>query len=903
MPPTEVQALRDFVTEGRNKLLAIAPERVKGRQWMEEYSALIDDALRRIYRMAWDAARASQDSDGKVDETGLALLAIGGYGRGDLCPYSDIDIAFVTVEEENPLLDAVIKEAFRLIVEVLIDGAKLEVGYAYRPLSDIEHLDHTGKSALTEARLLAGGEGLLWRMRSELHRTWDAVQFLLDIAKERREIGQRLDLSLYAVEPNLKDGSGGLRDIHTVIWVTSAMLRNDGPLHELVWRGLVTADDIAQLQSAREFFLQLRVWSHLTTGKKTDVLRVEYQDDCARDFAFTGSGALAAQRLLREYYRHAERVSRVLERVLRSLLVGPLPLDGHFVADRRRLRAPHPFALKNHPELILSPFALAHKYGFTFDPELELAIEEALPFYDDQARRSEITRASFRALLQDPGDAARALTHLRSRGVLAALMPEFEALLLLAPADPSHQLTVGEHSLQAIRKLGEMWRERHDREDMFNIWSGVDDMEVLLLGTLLHDVGKIEPNTDHSISGERIAREIAERLGWSSERSERVALLVRRHLLLPRTARLRDLTSPGTLRQVMTYVTDVSTLKMLYLLSLADTRAVGERTYSQYDIEAMRELYEKTLLAMTREETAQALTDAEMREQLVQRERQALRREMRRVEGLAIDESTLHRLCEELPTSYVLNTPLPVMASHVQLLDQLPQEGFLVDFQDDEHGLLTEMTLVTYDDAKPGLLSKICGVMHALGVEILTAQVHTLRAPGYEARDEPGTPSGSEEQLALIPRQPDIVLDRLQLAVHGRSLGEAKKARLAASLRAVICDGKDVDELLRENSKETKFVIVPQRISARNDLSDEHTVLTVVSDNAPGLMLALTRGIASIGLDVHTAKITSWGGRAEDAFYVTYRAADGHASARGAKITDEAMSEVLSALKQKLLKP
>jgi [protein-PII] uridylyltransferase len=899
MPLSEATALRDFVIERRQKLLDADPERVRGRAWMDDYVALTDEVLCSIYRMAWDAARAQHGVDGKSDENGLALLAIGGYGRGDLCPYSDIDIAFVTVEEENPVLDAVIKEAFRLIVEVLIDGAKLEVGYAYRPLSDIEHLDHTGKSALTEARLLAGPESLLWRMRSELHRTWDAVQFLLDIAKERREIGERVQLSLYAVEPNLKDGSGALRDIHTVIWVTSAMLRNDAPLHELEWRGLVTADDIAQLDAAREFFLQLRVWLHLRGGKKSDVLRVEYQDECARDHAFTGSGPLASQRLLREYYGHAERVSRVLERVLRSLLVGPLPLDGHFVAHRRRLRAPHPFALKNHPELILSPFALAHKYGFTFDPELELAIEEALPFYDDEARRSEITRASFRSLLQDPGDAARALTHLRARGVLGALMPEFEALLLLAPADPSHQLTVGEHSIQAIRKLGDMWRERHEREEMFNIWSGVDDMEVLLLSTLLHDVGKIEPNTDHSVSGERIARAIAERLGWSQERCDRVALLVRRHLLLPRTARLRDLTATGTLRQVMAYVPDVSTLKMLYLLSLADTRAVGERTYSQYDIEAMRELYEKTLLAMTREETAQALSDDEKREQLVQREREALRREMRRVQGDEIDESTLHRLCEELPASYVLNTPLNIMATHVQLLDQLPQEQFLIDFQDDEHGLITEMTLVTYDDEKPGLLSKICGVMHALGVEILTAQVHTLRAPGYAAQNG----EVSEEQLALLPRQPDIVLDRLQLAANGRSLGDTKKARLAASLRAVICDGKPVDELLREAGKETKFAIVPQRISARNDLSDEHTVLTVVNDNVPGLMLALTRAIADIGLDVHTAKITSWGGRAEDAFYVTYRATDGHASARGAKIGDEAMSEVLTALKQKLQKP
>jgi [protein-PII] uridylyltransferase len=237
---TEASNLRVFVVEGREKLLAADPERVQGRDWIVQYTALMDEAMRRIYHLAWQEARAATNFDGKSDEHGLALLAIGGYGRGDLCPFSDIDIAFVTVEEENPLLDAVIKAAFRLIVEVLIDGARLEVGYAYRPLSDIESLDHTGKSALTEARLLAGPESMLWRMRTELHHSWDGVEFLLDIARERREIANYLPLSLYAVEPHVKEGSGALRDIHTVIWVTSAMLENDAPLHELEWRGLIT---------------------------------------------------------------------------------------------------------------------------------------------------------------------------------------------------------------------------------------------------------------------------------------------------------------------------------------------------------------------------------------------------------------------------------------------------------------------------------------------------------------------------------------------------------------------------------------------------------------------------------------------------------------------------------------
>jgi [protein-PII] uridylyltransferase len=234
------------------------------------------------------------------------------------------------------------------------------------------------------------------------------------------------------------------------------------------------------------------------------------------------------------------------------------------------------------------------------------------------------------------------------------------------------------------------------------------------------------------------------------------------------------------------------------------------------------------------------------------------------------------------------------------LLDQLPQEQLLIDFQDNDSGQLTEMTLVTYDDETPGLLSKICGVMLASSVEILTAQVHTLRAEGEEG-DQLLLPTSS-----LQPASPDIlkdvVLDRLQLAAHGRALGEAKKARLAAVLRAVLSEGKSVEELLCETGKEVKQAIVPQRISARNDLSDEHTVLTVMSDNLPGLLFALTRALADIGLDIHTAKITTWGGRAEDAFYVTNRAGGERSEGLGKKINDDAVGEVLAALKARLQK-
>lgn len=898
-----VQELRTFLNDGRARLLRPTRASDLGRDWLQAHSDLIDETLRRIYQAAWESARATDgDAPGSAAgphapgahpdfDAGLSLLAIGGYGRGELCPYSDIDIAFVPSEEEHHLIDAVVKEAFRLIMEVLIDGARLDVGYAYRPIADLERLDNTARTALLEARRLAGSEYLLRDLRDELYIKWDTVGFLLDKVHERRQSAVQIPMSLYAVEPNLKEGTGALREIQTALWVAGAMLRTESPLRELEWRGVVTASDCSEVSASRDFFLRLRTWLHLTTRRKTDVLTLEYQDGCARAFGYAGSGATAAQRLLYDYYHHAEVALRFSEKVMRRLLEGPLPLDVHFVAIHQRLSVAHPHTLRNHPELVITPFVLSRKYGFPIDPELDHAIEEATPLMDTETRANPIARAGFLALLHDPSTAAEALTELRARGVLQRVVPEFQTMLHLAPADPSHQLSVGEHSIYAVRMMGDLWDRRANDDEMHAVWDGVDDVELLILTALLHDVGKIDPGTDHSVSGERRVLHIGKRLGLADERVELLALLVRRHLLLPRVARLHDLAAPGTIREVIEHVRDVRTLKMLYLLSLADTCAVGERTYSNLDLDTMRELYQRVLMAMTREETADVLTDTEKREQMVQRERERLRREMRH---LALGEATLQRLCDELPASYILNTPLPAIATHLKYLDQLPQENPIIAFYHDPQDAFTEMGVVAYDEPQPGLLSKICGVVQAVGAEILAAHVYTLRAPRLP---EPGGPS--EPGAEHSERGDDIVLDRLHLIANGRPLSESRSARLAVILKEVLRGQKTVQSVLEAAGRASAAGVVPQRIGARNDLSDEHTVISVVSDNVPGLLYHVTRALADVGLDIHTAKITTWAGRAEDAFYVTRRGADGHSE----KIDDDSIRTTLEAIRERLIKP
>ena len=887
--PDLVSDLRKYLHDERTELLKIQSHARMGRNWLKAHTAVIDLVLARIYEFAWDNARAtlSESERAQMDrEGGLTLVAIGGYGRGELCPHSDIDIAFLAAEEENHLLNGVVKEAFRLIVEILIDGEKLDVSYSYRPLIDMGRLDPKDKTSLLDARLIAGSPWLIERALHDLHDHWDGVEYLLDKERERRQVGRQIEYSMYGIEPHLKEGSGMLRDLQSALWVTAAMLETREPMRELEWRGIVTGEDCQRASAARDWMLSIRTWLHLVEDRKTDVLRVDLQDRCARWRGFTGIGAIPSQLLLGEGYKHAEATHNFAFKVFRRLLDGALHLDDHFVARHQRVNCAHPYMLSNHPELLIAPFAQARKYGFGLDSELDRAVEEALPLVTEKTRTSPIARAGLWSLLEHPETVAEALTELRERGVLQRFIPEFESMLRLAPADPSHRLTVGEHSLEALRQLGRMYEERNEDDEMFAVWSGVDDRALLMLGTLLHDVGKIQPGTDHAVSGEKLARKIGARLGLSGERLKRLGVLVRRHLLLPRTARLRDLNAPGTTKEVIKFVGDVSTLKMLYLLSIADTCAVGERTYSRTDLEGMREIYERTLLAMTREEEAEVLTDNEKREQMVQRERQRLRRELRDFEW---DDDTLKRVTDSLPTSYVLNTPLTVIATHMKFLEQLPREKLIVDFTTTSQGNRTEMTVVTYDDAEPGLLSKICGVIHAIGAETKAAHVYTLHVT--EAIGE-GHPPGR-----------DIVLDRLKLEHKGRALPEARCARLAAALREVIVGGRAVEDVIKAAGKEAHARVVPQRIEARNDLSDDHTVINVVSENTSGLLYAITDTLAEMGMDIHTAKITSWGGRAEDAFYVTCRPEDGNGlSISSTKPEDDDISELMETLRDRLIR-
>lgn len=832
-----VQTLLRFVQDGRRALLATPLTEVSGQALLEEHTRLIDETLRQIYAMAWDKAMASFAAHFVEGETEVALVATGGYGRKELSPFSDIDIAFVPSEEDNPFLDAVIKEAFRLIVKIFIDAMKLEVGYGFRTVSDCPTFDHETKTSLLDGRLIIGSRKLFGQLRRALLTHIDAVAFLQEKSQERRDVAHRARASLYALEPNLKEGVGGLRDIHAAMWMAQAMFlcQDRHPLTELERQGVVSAEDCERLVMAREFLCTVRNYLHLRAQRKSDVLFADLHDAIARDFHYEGRGAEPAQRFLADYYRHAEHVHLFLRKVTRRLMEGTLPLGAHFQAVRQRIQAVRPHVLWEKPARVLRVFEYVQRYGFEVDAELDRLIEDVAPMIDEEVRAAPEAREAFLAIMGQPADAGKILRQMRDSGVLTRFIPELEPFMYLAPADPSHELTVGEHSLVALDYLGALTRPTDSEHPLREAANDINDWEVLTLAVLLHDIGKLDPQGDHCLAGAAMARRIGERLGLEAHRVALLEKLVREHLLLARASRLFDIDSPSTLQSIASTVGDATTLKMLYLLSHVDTRAVGSKGYTSMDLRLLDELYLRVLNALMEAEGADWDARAEQ-------ERQRVRLELRHL----MSEETLRQLCDTLPASYVVNTPLPTIAVHLKLLDRLPAERVIADFYHAPGDDFTELTICAYDDPEPGLLSKICGTLFANNVDIHTAHVYTLGAGG------------------------DIVLDTLWVTRDHRPVSERLAARIGGQLKQVLLGEVSVSALIEKAGKKIHPVHI-ETLEIRNDLSDDHTVVHVVTENVQGLLYAITRSLAALGLDIHTAKITSWAGKAEDAFYVTTR--------------------------------
>ncbi len=826
----------DDLTDTHDISLALTREResLAGRAWemggvelMGAYSDLTDALIDRIFGLALHEAPAAA--------TDIAVVAVGGYGRREMSPYSDIDVAFLVRGDEDDSVDSVAKRAFRMLMDVAEESG-LNVGYSYRGVDDVEHLPLDTQTAMLDARCVAGSENVSNAFHAALQSA------ILPVAFVRGHIDNRSSAlsTPFAVEPDVKLSPGGLRDIHASRWIAQIAfgLANGRVWNGLRARGILSDSELEQIEAAREFLSRTRNTLHLLAGRPLDVLGTARHAEIA-----TALGYEDPTDYISAYYRHAHSVSRAFSKTVDAALESELGVEPGVVSRDGRLCVRDRGLLTRDPGAAVRLFRRAQSYNLRFDRDAaDLIAERAADFkLTPEAGRY------FMEVLSSPG-AAAAVRQMVDLGFLSAIIPRFGELLYLVPGDAAHAFTVGEHSLRTLEELEALFKEPDRR--LADVFSRIQRIEVLFLAALLHDMGKLDGTAHHAKTSGFLAAKSAKRLGMPDDAVAKVEFLVRNHLRMSETARMRDLGQPKTIAGFVSIVHDPQLLDMLLLLSIADARSTGTTGWSEVQTRFLLELHERAMAAIRSPDAARPD---------IERHRSRVRRELC-LANLPADEVEEH--CASMPASYLLNTPAEVLSAHIGHVRTVRAGGAAVATRDEPAGQFTELTVVAMDRAR--LLSDVAGVLHALAIDVHAAQIFTRHTTD------------------------DIAIDLLYIDFEGRQLAETKKWQVEGELAAVLSGETTVADLLTRRGKQTFTRPRDMAVGELPNASDHHTMIEVRATDTPGLLYYLTNRFSEQAINIHSARIATWGHEARDAFYVT--------DASGSKLRPEQIAALSAAI-------
>ncbi len=824
------------------------------RAWQKCHADLIDQTLRALYESAMaQAVQAEVESalapaqratlaDATPESAPLAILATGGYGRQELAPYSDIDLTFIPLVDQDPFTERMVKHLFQSLMSVFYTHAKLKVGYAYRLLEDCALLDEKTRTGLLDGRFIAGNPHLAETFHQQFWATLDPTGFILKLYQELRARWSKQGEAILCMEPNLKEGRGGLRDRHTVLWMTQARfgVSHENAVPTLIAEKLLTPTEAEAMEQSAEWLQRTRAYLHGVSGEAREQMTLAKQQQIAERLGYDLSAF--RKELFSALADHARLTERAIERLVRSPLVLGVGLDSIHLEV-----VPAPALERENAEWCLWVFLLAQKYRLGLSQAIEERIEATISTSEPPplGRVGECLQELFR----HPGEVSRVLEPMWRLGVLEWAIPALKGLTTLPAGDPTHEYTVGEHTLQAIRIL-----DGFVQSSLSNVMEQVARPEVLYMALLLHDAGKGDPQRPHAEVGAEIADALIPALGWDEEAREDVVFLVRNHLLMAQTARQRDLHLPETIREFTRIVDNLDRLHMLYLLTCADTQAVGERIWTPAQASFLQELYRKSVRALEEGMPTETIAVGQLRKRL-----------MRALAKHPIPEEQVDQHIQQMPSGYLLNTPPDQVSLHIHYIQRVRSgEGPVIEFHNAPESPYTELTLCTFDDPQPGLLSKIAGVLYALDVEVSSARVLT--------RED----------------APRVALDTLWLTARQRPLSINQCGVLEKALRKVLLGEQSVADFLREHQKDPDAPLQVNQLQIHDDASETYTVIDMQTPPDAGALYRASYALSRLGLNIHSARLGQWAGRTLLSFYCT----DTH----GNKVNPEEYPKLYSAL-------
>jgi [protein-PII] uridylyltransferase len=830
----------------------------------------MDGFLATLFRLAVDDAKR----EGAQATTPLVLVALGGYGRGELHPLSDLDLMLIYEGE----MSAFVQRATQGLLYALWDLG-LQVGHAVRSLPDclaMARTDFPSRTSMQEARYLVGDRRLFSRFRKVLAENVyqkDFAQFLETTLTERDQRYRKFGGSPYMGEPNIKESAGGLRDIHTAMWLASTKF-GTRTLRELADKGLITEREQKAADEALTFLWRVRNELHFLSGHKNDVLSRDVQPRIAKNFGYASDEiSLAVEKFMRDYYLHARVIHRVSRRLIarcretlarrgavhRKLRQDALA-DGLIVIDERiHLAHADGRGFREAPERLLKAFWHSHRLGFELGIDVERAIEDALELIDDGFRRSPEARELFLAICRSWGRVTQTFREMHDLGVLGRYLPEWGALTCLVQYDVYHKFTADQHSLLAVEHLEALAPgQSAESEGSAQVLNEIERPDLLMLGMLLHDIGKGKGH-GHVAKGIPLIEGLTARMGLPPDDADKVIFLVAHHLTMSHAAQRRDIDDPKTIEALAEICRTPERLRMLYLLTVADMRAVGPGVMTGWQAQILWDLYVRTYARLTGGQP-----ERPNREVAAERVWEAMHREGPR------RAVTAHLAM--IPDRYLSATPPQRIAAHLRLIDALDEDVVATElFHHPDLGS-SELVIATRDVA--GLFALIAGTLAAHGINILSAQIHT-RADG-------------------------IAIDTFQVNdPFGEAVTEdARWRKTLEALRRVLRGEQTVEELLeiRRKAGRPETVPGPPKVTVDNELSDTHTVVEVKCPDRVGLLYVITHTLSGLGLDIGSARIATEIDQAYDTFYVTDR--------QGRRVEDAAaMAGLREALEDALMKP
>ncbi|MDH6265058.1 [protein-PII] uridylyltransferase [Rhizobium sp. SG_E_25_P2] len=807
----------------------------------------------------------------------FCVTAVGGYGRATLAPGSDIDLLFLLPGKQTEMGH----KAVEFILYLLWDMGQ-KVGHATRTIDECLRLsrsDMTIRTAILETRYICGARAL----EQELEARFDSEivkntgpEFVAAKLAERDDRHVKSGNTRYLVEPNVKEGKGGIRDLHTLFWIAKYFYRVRDTA-DLVRLGVLSKSEYALFQKAEDFLWAVRCHMHFITGKAEDRLSFDLQPEVAAALGYQSRPGLSAvERFMKHYFLIAKDTGD-LTRILCAALEDQqakeqpgianvfsrfanrrrkIPGAADFVEDRGRLDVAAPDVFKKDPVNLIRFFHVADLHGLELHPNALKSITRSLSLIDDDLRSNAEANRLFLSALTTRRDPQLVLQRMNEAGVLGRFIPEFGKIVSMMQFSMYHHYTVDEHLIRSVGVLAAI--EKGEGKDEHPLASGliktIEDRETLYVATLLHDIAKGRPE-DHSIAGAKVARKLCPRLGLSPKQTEMVAWLIEEHLTMSMVAQTRDLNDWKTINDFSMRMQSLERLKMLLILTVADIRAVGPGVWNGWKGQLLRILYYETELVL-----AGGFSEV-TRTERVQNARDKL-------------AHALSDWPESERKAYVRMHYAPYLLS-VPLEDQVRHTGFIRDVDKDGRALatmartdafraITEITVFAPDH--PRLLAIIAGACAAAGANIVNAQIFT-------------TAFGRALDTIHVSRQFKDDEDELRRATT-----------ITRMIEDVLAGKRRLPEVIATRTKGKKrdktFSIVPS-VTISNSLSNRFSVIEIECLDRTGLLSDITSMLADLSLDIASARITTFGEKVIDTFYVT--------DLTGEKITTENRQALIAA--------